>query len=123
MKIKILLLLIGVFLCYHQNCIYLKEKKTEASFPSVVYGGGSGESFQKAVIITGVKSKKELIDAEYNFISQKYGIRGKGWLLVEQTLIQEKNRVFDVIEILIYGQSEEKILYFDISDLMLSLKK
>ncbi|MCX7726087.1 MAG: hypothetical protein N2053_04485 [Chitinispirillaceae bacterium] len=122
MEFKILLL-IGFFVCCQLNCAYLKAKKQENPSPSVVYSGGNGESFQEAVIITGVKSKGELINAEYEFISKKYGTRGKGWLLVGQTLIQEKNRVFDVIEILVYGLNGEKILYFDVTDFMLDKNK
>ena len=91
--------------------------------PSVGFSGGSGESFHDAVIINGAKSQGEGVAAEYQFISKIFGQRGNGWHLVGQTVIREKNKVVDVIEIQLGQSSERRIYYFDASDFLWRRKK
>ena len=85
----------------------------------VTYSGGTGESFQDAIIITGAKDKSAGVSAEYQYISDKHGMRGNGWLLVGQTVIREKNKIVDVIEIQLGDSSiDRRIYYFDVSDFL-----
>lgn len=84
----------------------------------ITYSGGSGESFQNAIVITGTKNKSAGIAAEYKYISDKFGSRGSGWLLVGQTVIREKNKIVDVIEIQVSDSTDRRIFYFDVSDFL-----
>ena len=82
----------------------------------ITYSGGDGGSFQEAVTITGALNQGDGVAAEYHFISEKYGQRGTGWLLVGQTVIREKNKIVDVIEIQLGETADRRIFYFDVSD-------
>lgn len=89
------------------------------SVAGITYTGGNGESFHNAIIISGAKSKSEGAAAEYNYISEKYGTRGEGWLLVGQTVIRERNKIVDVIEIQVDSEMNRRIFYFDVSEFLL----
>ena len=97
---------------------YVKKVKKRQVVSEVVLSGGSGESFQEAVIITGTKNQSESVDAEYQFISKIHGQRGIGWHLVGQTVIREKNKIADVIEIQLRDSSDRRIYYFDVTDFL-----
>jgi hypothetical protein len=81
----------------------------------VMFTGGSGGSFNEAVVISGVTNKSEGVASEYTFISKIHGKRGEGWHLVGQTLVREKNKVVDVVEIQLGSDSDRRIYYFDVS--------
>ena len=85
---------------------------------SITYSGGNGESFQNAIVITGANNKSAGVSAEYKYITDKYGPRGSGWLLVGQTVIREKNKIVDVIEIQLADSTDRRIYYFDVSDFL-----
>src|SRR5512140_973125 len=65
----------------------------------VHFYGGPGDSYETAVIIEGATSQVKGMEAEYYYISQKYGAKDKEWRLVGQTMDREKSHVFDVLEI------------------------
>jgi hypothetical protein len=75
----------------------------------------NGLSFDDAVIINNASTHFEGIDAEYNFISKKYGNREVDWKLKKQTLIEQAGRFFDQIEIILKNGLEIS-LYFDITE-------
>jgi hypothetical protein len=102
--------------CISRNSVKLPEN---AAIPArITFSGGSGESFHDAVIILGARDKTEGVAAEYKYISDKYGRRGVEWLLVGQTVIREKNKIVDVIEIELNNSSERRIYYFDVGDFL-----
>jgi hypothetical protein len=81
----------------------------------IQFTGGSGDSFEDAVVITGVHKQHEGLDAEYSFISDRHGIKNKDWRVVGQAIIREKGSIFDVIEISIGNGSDRRIYYFDVT--------
>lgn len=81
----------------------------------IQFSGGSGDTYEDAVVITGVHKQHEGLAAEYNYISQKHGIKNKDWRVVGQTIIREKNSIFDVIEISLNSGSDRRIYYFDVT--------
>jgi hypothetical protein len=85
---------------------------------AVKYSGGTGESFHDAVVITGAANKSSGVSGEYTYISKFHGRRGEGWQLVGQTVIHEKNKVVDVVEIQLGSVSDRRIYYFDVSDFL-----
>ena len=84
----------------------------------VNFTGGNGESFHEAVTIAGAKSKSEGVAAEYKYITNLHGKRGTEWQLVGQTVIREKNKIVDVVEIQLGSVSDRRIYYFDVSDFL-----
>ena len=84
--------------------------------PTIQYLGGSGDSYEEAVKITGVTKQSEGVDAEYKYLSDKYGVKGKDWSIAGQTIFREKGKVFDVIEIRLSTGGENRIYYFDVTN-------
>lgn len=100
------------------GCANRQTMKTEQKqeIPGrIQFTGGSGDSFEDAVVITGVHKQQEGLDAEYSFISQKHGIKNKDWRVAGQTIIREKGSIFDVIEITLGSDSNRRIYYFDVT--------
>ena len=79
------------------------------------YSGGSGGSAEEAVVILGAHNQREAVEAEYAFIGQKYGKRGKEWSVAAQSLRKEENKVYDCIEIEVAGTSDRRYFYFDVT--------
>jgi hypothetical protein len=82
----------------------------------VNFSGGKGDSPEDAVKINGVHKQSERLVAEYNYISNIHGEKNKSWSISGQTILKEKDKVFDVIEIkLLDFNSEQRIYYFDVT--------
>jgi hypothetical protein len=82
----------------------------------VNYSGGNGDNPEEAVVITGVAKQSEGLVAEYNYISGIHGEKNKRWSINGQTILKEKDKFFDVIEIkLIDFGGEQRIYYFDVT--------
>ncbi|NLG19192.1 MAG: hypothetical protein GX556_17855 [Fibrobacter sp.] len=92
-----------------------KFRAPKEDLSKVEYSTGSGDSYEDPVVITGVQTQSEGVQAEYRFISSKYGERYKDWSVVEQTIIREKDKVFDVIEIRLGSDSDRRIYYFEVT--------
>lgn len=103
--------------CISRNAINMSSK--QESIPGISYTGGNGDTFHDAVIINGARDKSAGVAAEYRYISNKHGERGSGWYLVGQTVIREKNKIVDVIEIQLgEDSSNRRIFYFDVGDFL-----
>jgi hypothetical protein len=90
-------------------------KSQEAAAAAVNYSGGSGESIDDAVRITGIDNQSAGLDAEYAYITQKHGARNKDWRVTNQSVVQEKGKMFELIEIDLIVTKEPRIYYFDVS--------
>jgi len=116
-----LVVVIGIF-AFILGCTTRNEvriSKTPEHIPGISYSGGDGESFHEAIKINGARDKTTGVAAEYSYISTKYGARGTGWFLVGQTVIREKNKIVDVVEIQLGNNpSDRRIFYFDVSDFL-----
>lgn len=75
-----------------------------------------GSSMKKAIVIKSIGDHLESIGQEYKYIGDNFGDRGKDWVLVEQRMIEEEDRFYDLLTIKIIDSGEEKILYFDITE-------
>ncbi len=111
---KIFLIALLIF-CGCANRQTMKSEQNLAIPGRIQFSGGSGDSNEDAVVITGVHKQHEGLDAEYSYISQKHGIRNKDWRVVGQTIIKEKESIFDVIEIMLGSGSDRRIYYFDVT--------
>ncbi len=76
---------------------------------------GSGESVEDPIFISGVSGHFEAIDAEYEYLRQELGERGKDWTLIQQSLLGLEGRQVDQMDIRL-ASGEEKTIYFDITE-------
>lgn len=76
------------------------------------YKGGNGSSKEKAIIIHGVYSEWEGVDAEYNYLERKYG----DFEIESQSFVDDGDKKYDNM-ILSYSQNQKKAnLWFDITN-------
>ena len=78
-----------------------------------LYGGGDGTSREKAIVIQATSGAVG-IRAEYEWIMDRFGIRGAVWNPVSQRLFEEAERAFDVIRIRLSDGSEREI-HFEVT--------
>lgn len=90
----------------------------DGHIPGISFSGGSGESFHDAIVINGARNKTDGVAAEYKYITDIHGQRGSGWSLVGQTVVREKNKIVDVVEIQLKSAMDRRIYYFDVSDFL-----
>ena len=71
-----------------------------------------GSSFANAVCIDAEDSLSGMV-AEYIFMAKLYGHPGKDWRVASQSIIEQNNKVYDVISITL-SNGQHKRVYFDI---------
>ena len=70
---------------------------------------------EEAVIILGAKNEMEGVDAEYNWLEERFGKQNISWEMNDQQFIDEGDKQFDVLRIKFRdGKIEE--FWFDITD-------
>jgi len=67
-----------------------------------------GDSFKTAI-------KIDSVPAEYEYLSQKYGMRNKDWRLERQKLRAKGEKHYDILDIILFSGSRMSI-YFDITE-------
>jgi|WetSurMetagenome_2_1015567.scaffolds.fasta_scaffold52258_2 hypothetical protein len=87
------------------------RKKSEIAHTS----GGTGESYESAVKITGGKDYAEAVRAEEGYISNYWGVKDKDWRLVEKTTVTDSGRTYDMVHVEIPKVGEKHFYYFDIT--------
>lgn len=92
------------------------------SFAEVTYGGGDGTSIENAVIIESATNHFEGVDAEYVWLEMQFGPQGDKWDRLEQSLIEENDRLYDVLKVEFYDKAggykkgDITYFYFDITE-------
>jgi len=99
--------------CAGRQSASLKSQESVAA--QVNYSGGSGESIEDAVRITGVDNQSAGLDAEYAYIVQQHGLRNKEWRVANQSVVQEKGKMYELIEIELIPTKAQRIYYFDVT--------
>lgn len=118
--IVIILILISIMLsCDSQremprNVNLYDNLMTDVSF--VKYLGGDGSTKENAIVIQNAKNEYNGVSAEMQYISRKNGERNKAWSKVSQTLLTDRDKYYDLIEIVIIKSGEKKSYYFDITE-------
>lgn len=85
-----------------------------ASDPS--YSGGDGSTPAQAVVIQDVRSNRDGIRAEYEYLRRIYGERGKDWQLEGQSVFErEDGRQLDKMTVTT-ATGESETIYFDVSE-------
>jgi len=79
-----------------------------------VYSGGNGLSTKDSIIINPGDNPFLGVFYEYKFLEKKHGQRNLEWFLVRQSLIHEKNKSFDKMEITLQDGTKKEY-FFDIT--------
>jgi hypothetical protein len=88
-------------------------RPTELQGTNIKFTGGDGLSIEDAIVIEGAANESEGVGAEYAYLSLVFGPQGSGWNLVSQSLLEDKGRAYDAMEIETRGATET--YYFDIT--------
>lgn len=88
----------------------------------VTFSSDSGDSKEHAVKIHGAANEMDGIRAEYLYLSQKFGQKGKDWSLAIQSLVEDKDtgKVYDRMDIDLPDQTRRTI-YFEITEFFLRM--
>jgi hypothetical protein len=81
----------------------------------ITFKGGPGDTPATAVVITGAPNSRVGIDAEYYYLGKKFGQRNVDWKLKRQSVIHEKGKVYDRMDLELKDGSK-KTVFFDISE-------
>jgi hypothetical protein len=92
----------------------VKVGEQQQKAPKVHFSGGSGDSYEDAVVISGALKQNERLDAEYEYISNKHGLKNRDWSVAGQTIIHEAER-FRRNRNQVGSDSERSIYYFDVT--------
>ncbi|MBM4276006.1 MAG: hypothetical protein FJ134_16330 [Deltaproteobacteria bacterium] len=83
--------------------------------PKITLSGGPGDSMATAIVIKGAPNSMAGIDAEYYYLSKKFGRPNLDWKLKKQSVQSQGGRHYDLMEIELKDGSQKKI-FFDITE-------
>ena len=75
-----------------------------------------GRSKEEAVVIKYTGDYAESIAQEYDYLDKKFGVMGRNYDIIQQSIIAEGAVVYDVLTIKIFASGEQKDIYFDITE-------
>jgi hypothetical protein len=82
--------------------------------PRMMSYSGSGESIGDPIVIFGVKTDLQAVDAEYEYLAKRFGRKDTDWKLVLQSLLDSGRKKIDSMEIEL-ANGKRLTLYFDIT--------
>lgn len=109
--IGVAMLLLSIFFL-----VYGCGKADESALPQ------EGSSITKAIIISYTGEYYDSIGQEYKYLENRFGARGKDWVLIEQKLHEENDKFYDILTIETVS-GEKVIMHFDITEPFLELQK
>lgn len=111
------LLISSLLIVSCSNKTMISEKTSRIISPFLVETTKTDDGqFHKTIMMYNTLSPDNLFDAEYGYISKHYGERGNDWYLISQTLIEENNRIVDVVEIRGKRDFEQQVIFFDVTE-------
>ncbi len=87
----------------------------DAAQSNITLKGGAGDTAETAVVIAGAPDSRAGIAAEYAWMEKKFGRRNMDWKLKRQSVMPQKGKVFDRMEIEL-NDGTPKTVFFDISE-------
>ena len=97
---------------YAQATAAAPEKSAK---PIISFSGGPGDTTATAVVISGAPNSRVGIDAEYYYLMKKIGQPQVDWKLKRQSVLREKGKVYDRMEIEL-KEGGKKSVFFDITE-------
>jgi hypothetical protein len=86
----------------------------------ISYTGGDGSSIEQAVVIVGAVNEYDGVDAEYQWLAQKFGTENENWTS-SQGFSQSGNKLYDILTVNFlkdvpgHKAGESTDFYFDIT--------
>ena len=80
----------------------------------ISFKGGDGPTKKEAIVILGANNETEGVDSEHSWLEEKYGEENVEWGMVDQELIDENDKQYDLLKIKIKSGVIDKF-WFDIS--------
>ena len=81
----------------------------------ISYNNKSGDSIENAIIIYGATDENAGVKAEYEYLGKKFGQPQKNWKLNKQDTVEQDDKKFDQLDIILANGYKETI-YFDITN-------
>lgn len=94
---------------------YAQVASEPAAKPPITFKGGAGDTPETAVVIFGAPNSVAGISAEYKYLQQKFGRENVDWNLRRQSILQQKGKVYDRMDLDLKDGSR-KTVFFDISE-------
>lgn len=116
MKTEILFISSLLIVSCSNHTLHNRNSSPGASPSSVRIIENDSGPFRKSAVVYNALSPDELFTAEYDYISTRFGERGKDWFLMTQTILQENEKIIDVIEIHGNNPSDQRVIFFDVTD-------
>jgi hypothetical protein len=106
-------------LTQEQRMQEVKEQYTivqnKISNHEISFAGGDGSTIENAIIITGAKTDKESVISEQVYFMNRFGIKGQDWQMISQAEIENKGKMYDLMQIIKLKDNKNESYYFDIS--------
>jgi hypothetical protein len=90
---------------------FLKGKSRKG----ITFGGGPGDTIERAVVIRGAPDSNLGVEAEYRYLAQKYGRPRTDWQLIGQGLVEAGDCFYDEMHIRL-ADGTERTVFFDITE-------
>ena len=91
------------------------NEQSQKKVQGVSISGGTGESHDSAVVLTGGKDHAAAVESEHRFIANLWGAQDKDWKITEQTIVTENKKSYDMVQVEVMGLGEKHFYYFDIT--------
>lgn len=115
MKYISLVLIILVLSACSTGKMTQKDQEKVLKFGEIVFAGGDGSDEAHAIIILNAPNVKKGVEAEYFYISKKFGKRGDDWILLRRGMKEENGKHYAILEFAVDNTSTTTVLYFDIT--------
>ena len=122
---KFFLLLIVSFIFSFAGFSQQKDIKNENATPSkkvilqkggIKLIGGSGNSINDAILITGAKDEKSGVDAENYLFEKSFGKKNIDWKVLRHKVINKGDRVYELLWVQTKSPERKLEVYFDITE-------
>jgi hypothetical protein len=111
----------SLVLCVIMLCISFSGSASAQSAPEqpakpkISIKGGPGDTPETAFVILGAPNSRVGISAEYYALEKKFGRQNAEWKLKRQSVLNEKGKVYDRMEIEL-KDGAKKTVFFDITE-------
>ena len=115
----LLRMLVSALLVFVVSCAGTKSPSVykAPAGSEIIFTGGSGGSYEDAIVIRGATNQSDAVAAEYHYLSGLNGQKDNFWRVHAQSIFKDEKRVYDVIQIELIPSNEKRIYYFDITRL------
>ena len=93
-----------------------KNFRFPSNFEKIKFSQNEGFSMEDAIVITNAQSSFDGVGAEYQYITQRFGVKSVDWTLKMQSLLEENGKAYDQMQLILLKEAREICIYFDITE-------